>query len=286
MRTTVLVLGFSALCLLVVFGVGCPNTQADRSLDVVRYLEVLLAQNHLPHDPLMPNEAERKYIQMKRFAGGFAIGWRAPETGDAASEGMSAHTLLFYEDGQFMCEPYDYTLGDVTADGTPDVVTLELCGMLQGIGSGTIVCMVYPMDSRHRPSRFIGTVPVDAAYLRDSVADVTGDGVPEVIIIQQEPDIHPESPACGEDIPGYLGVWSVKHGLPRLLLAVKAYPYEVLEPGNMGGLFGIRVWTEAGKATGKPEWATITWNQRAQKFDVSDARNKGIRVLQNIAMLD
>lgn len=286
MRTPVLVLGFSAVCLLVMFSVGCPNTQVDRSPHVVKCLEVLLARNHLPHDALMPNEAERKYIQMKRFGGGFAIAWRPPETGDAAPEGMRAQTLLFYEDGQFMCEPYDYALGDVTADGTRDVVALELCGMLQGIGSGTIVCMVYPMDCPHQPARFIGNVPVDAAYLRDSVADVTGDGVPEVIIIQQEPDIQPESAACGEDIPGYLGVWSVKHGLPRLLLAVKAYLYEVLEPGKMGGLYGIRVWTQAGKATGKPEWATITWNQRAQKFDVSDARNKGIRVLQNIAMLD
>ena len=252
-----------------------------------KFVQSLIEKNRLAQlrgVELLPGEADWDGLSVQVFPWGIMVSW-GREDPQLAVYGMKygpGSPLVFTALAQYVCAPMFHCVGDVTGDGVDDLVTAE------SFSSNEAGFFVYPGGKNAPPARFLGST--SPGYDRHALVDFNHDGVFEVVTTQNQPlilDHRLGVPAqSGER---YLTVWSLKFGIPRLLLALlDRTPYEIdtrrctlriakhappLEAMFVGG------------PNPRPDWLEFSWNPQGQRFNIPSLQDSDVVVIVNEPML-
>jgi hypothetical protein len=273
-------------------GICSCSQSAESGPAAVAYTRSLFESNHLDSLIRFPDKKAQEGIRVERHPGFVEISWL-----DRQEDMATEEHLLFTAEGRFLCNAAEYAVGDVTGDGTEDVVAMEQCGApfrfnrpnvkymgykLQEPPIPSLLHIVYPMDRPSMPARYLWTSGFRSDY-RFSLADLAGDGVPLIIGCATDPDIGwigLGSPPKNEPVSSMRTVvWSVKHGLPVLLLAFDYTDYEIVKPKHPGEPATLRCHV-APDVTRDIEGgdAVIRWDAKQRRFDLSELEKTGLLV--------
>jgi len=256
---------FYAIVALWAVASGCRNAERKAVQDPWPVVEALLEQNseilkskgHM----ILPTKQDWVRLDLEYFRGGLALNWSSGGVGPLSGG------LLFREDGTFLCSALHYIPIDVTGDGVRDLVTTGIGGM--GIGF-----FVYDLARPVASPIFLGSM-IKYSMTKGNypaVWDADGDGTFEIITCGP-PNGVPHN--CGldtaaleaEEIEWVVMVWSLKRGVPRIVLALSTmdeYEYSFHSPWFLGLSIARK---------------SVTWDAAAGHFQVPDL--EGLRVLIN-----
>jgi len=249
----------------------------------------LIAQNHLrehlgPEGFLYPRDEPPAALRVSQHTWGISVGWQKPRN----PPGIAPVPLLFDTSGHFICRALGLATGDVTGDAVEDLVAV------QQLSCGQYGYFMYPGGRNAPPARYLGGRL--RLWQSPRLVDFNGDGVLEVVTVQDQPLLSPEikyavdvNELIEHGLTRYVTVWSLKYGLPHLLLAFIEGEYEIAE-GPEPGCHRIRIKVPPKELLvdhqpQEVEWRELTWDRDARKFRVPDLKGTFIYVIINRPLL-
>ena len=280
-----------------VVGLGCHTGGSGRAAYTPNDVRALLDRAHLGPSlklwGIVPDERKMNPVEVVGFPGGVGISW--PYFGVTNWDEPQGLTFFFTDEGCFMSAAERYVLGDVTGDGTLDLVAVEIFALPERAVVG-YYCTVYPMDKPPLPARRLGMMGTELWPV--VLEDFNGDGVLEIVCNHERPVINlpsPDIPRPERQVDSVLAVWSLKYGIPRLLLALEwawaLPPWQRSPVGGRGGGPGALPWIcvpERRPNVGAEEsrWIEIPWDAKGRKFDISAAKGRDLVIVWNAPLLD
>lgn len=251
----------------------------------IAFVKRLLERNHLAEragQDNLPSGKDWRDLAVFQVNGALVVSWNLSPSPYMIARGSP---LVFRSDGSYLCQPFEYRIGDVTGDGIPDLVALEDLAVSHTMPAFAL--MVYPLGKEAAPARFLGTVYSDYAC-SPKLVDFRGDGVYEIVAYVQEPQVQ-DLMALGKgsrEKPRFFAtVWSVKDGFPRLILACANRRFDVRYNTAEGDVLQFCV-DEAAEEGRLDKYVNVMWDAKQGKFDIGGLEKAGAPVFVNRGMSD